>query len=45
LDETGLKPVLPVDKSGRCAWPARFPCCIHSEAQTVDEMLKGLAYG
>jgi hypothetical protein len=35
--------VVPVDKSGRCAWSVRFPRCIHPEAQTVDEMLEGLA--
>jgi len=28
LDETGLKAVLQVDKSGRYAWPVRFPYCI-----------------
>ena len=40
MDETGLKPVPPVDKSGRYAWPVRFPY-LHLEAQTVDEMLAG----
>ena len=40
LDETGLKAVLPVDKSGRVYVVGSVPL-LHPEAQTVDEMLEG----